>query len=161
MNDESDRRGVEGGEPMDDEATAIESPKQYRTRTNRCPPGHRGNEKRTCIDMKERRKKRRWEKQQRAKERRAKGAVMSTTIYAHGSVIAMLDDVAEALERRGHRDLAGRVDGAANDLLEQRDDMLDWTGFDDVMKRTDDVADRIYDERIEPLDTTDLLSERP
>jgi|GEM_PF-3914765 len=102
----------------DDEATAIESPKQYQKRTNRCPPGHRGNEKRTCVDMKERRKKRRWEKQQRAKERRAKG-------NAHRSVIAMLDDVAEALERLGRRALATVVDATASELFEQRDGMLD------------------------------------
>ena len=57
----------------DDEATAIETPKKWRNRTGRCPPGHRSNEKETCIDMKERRKKRRWEQQQRAKERREAG----------------------------------------------------------------------------------------
>jgi hypothetical protein len=56
-----------------DEATAIETPKKYRNRTNRCPPGHRSNEKETCIDMKERRKKRRWEQQQKARERRLAG----------------------------------------------------------------------------------------
>lgn len=58
---------------QEDEATAIETPKKYRNRTGRCPPGHKSNEKETCIDMKERRKKRRWEKQQRDKERREAG----------------------------------------------------------------------------------------
>ena len=85
----------------------------------------------------------------------------AAAIHAHGSVLAMLDDVAEALERCGRRSLAAVVDATANELLEQRDDMLDWTGFDDVMKRADEVADRIYEERIEPMDTTELLSERP
>jgi hypothetical protein len=64
---------MDHGDEDEDEATAIETPKKYQNRTNRCPPGYRGNEKRTCIDMKERRKKRRWEQQQRAKERREAG----------------------------------------------------------------------------------------
>lgn len=59
-------------DPPDDETVAIETPKKYRDRTNRCPPGYRSNDKPICIDMKERDKKRRWEKQQRAKERREK-----------------------------------------------------------------------------------------
>jgi hypothetical protein len=68
------RGGAEAGADDEvDEATALETPKKYRNRTGRCPPGHRGNEKETCIDMKERRKKRRWEQQQRAKERREAG----------------------------------------------------------------------------------------
>ena len=75
-------------------------------------------------------------------------------IHAHGAVVAMLDDVADVLERRGARGLAARVDAATNELLEQRGDMLDATGFDEVMKRNDEVADQIYDERIPYLDET-------
>lgn len=82
-------------------------------------------------------------------------------IHAHGSVIAMLDEVAEVLESRGKRVLASVVDATANDLLEQRDDMLDWTGFDDVMKRSEDIADHISKERIEPWDVSELYNERP
>lgn len=71
------------------------------------------------------------------------------------SLVAMLDRIAEALERRGHRDLAARVDAATNELLEQRDDMLQETGFaDDVMQRDPEVADEIYEERIESIDRT-------
>lgn len=81
-------------------------------------------------------------------------------IKAHGSVVAMLDDLAAALDRRGARDLAEQVDAAANELLEQRDDMLEWTGFDDVMRRDDEVADKIYDERIESIEDTTMY-QRP
>ena len=66
--------GVDVVDAIDDEeAVAIETPTKYRNRTNRCPPGYRSNEKKTCIDMKERRKRQRWEKQQRMKERREAG----------------------------------------------------------------------------------------
>lgn len=80
---------------------------------------------------------------------------------ARGSVIALLDRVAEVLESRGKYRLAAVVDATANDLLEQRDDMLDWTGFDDVMKRSEDIADHISKERIEPWDVSELYNERP
>lgn len=80
-------------------------------------------------------------------------------IHAHGAV-AVLDAVAEVLERRGRRDLAAIVDAAANDMLEQREDMMEQTGFDDVMRRTDEVADKIYEDRIESLDMTTLY-DRP
>jgi hypothetical protein len=76
-------------------------------------------------------------------------------------LVAALDRIAEALERRGHGDLAARVDAAANELLEQTDEMLQETGFDEVMRRTDEVADKVYRDRIEPVDTTHLYSERP
>lgn len=68
----------------------------------------------------------------------------------------MLDSLAEALEARGDRDLACVVDATANELLEQRDDMMEQTGFDDVMRRDDEVADKIYDERIPSIDETTL-----
>lgn len=75
-------------------------------------------------------------------------------------LVAMLDGLAEALEKRGAPDLAMVVDATANELLEQRDDMLEQTGFDDVMRRDDEVADKIYDERIESIDDTTLY-QRP
>lgn len=77
-------------------------------------------------------------------------------IHVHASVVAVLDEVAEALESHGRRDLARLVDASANDLLEQRDDVLEWTGFDDVMKRSEDIADKISRDKIEPWNVGDL-----
>ncbi len=51
---------------------ARESPNQYKKRTDKCPPGYRGNEKTKCIDMKEVRKKKAWQRQQMLKDRREK-----------------------------------------------------------------------------------------
>lgn len=76
-------------------------------------------------------------------------------------LVAMLDGLAEALETRGAPDLAMVVDATANELLEQRDDMLEQTGFDDVMRRDDEVADKIYDDRIPSIDETTLLYQTP
>lgn len=72
---------------------------------------------------------------------------------AAGAFVAALDGIAAALELRGDADLAFIVDSAANELLEQRDDMLEETGFaDDVLTRDSDVAEEIYDKRIESID---------
>jgi hypothetical protein len=69
--------------------------------------------------------------------------------------IAELGRLAEALDICGHSDLAAAVDAAADQLLEQTDDMLDETGFgDNVMTRDPDVADEIYEHRIESIDRT-------
>lgn len=73
------------------------------------------------------------------------------------AVVAILDRVAEALERRGEQRLASIVDATANELLEQRDDMLEQTGFEgDVMRRDPDVADEIYEQPIPSIDLTTL-----
>lgn len=77
------------------------------------------------------------------------------------TLAAMLDGLAEALEKRGAPDLAMVVDATANELLEQRGDMLEQTGFDDVMRRDDEVADKIYDDRIPSIDETTLLYQTP
>jgi|GEM_PF-6007937 len=82
-----------------------------------------------------------------------KALVQERAIKAGGNMVVTLDSIAESLELCGHPDLARRVDAAADDLLEQHDDMLEETGFEqDVMKRDPEVADEIYEDRIESID---------
>lgn len=70
---------------------------------------------------------------------------------ATGAIVALLDGIAQALERR-RSFLASAVDATTEDVLEQRNQVLEETGFDDIMQRDEDVAQTIYDTHYEPID---------
>jgi len=70
---------------------------------------------------------------------------------AAGAVIAMLDSIATELEQR-RSSLARLVDATSEDVLEQREQVLEETGFADIMKRDEDVAQDVYDTHYEPID---------